>query len=226
MRTMSNSGRPGENPVPPLPDTIAPPAPPVEPSPERPAEAVKGLRPGSYLINYTPTVSFFASYDGTLRIDASGERLLASGDLYQRDIVTDAVGTPALGPPPDPAGGIPVLPIKSYRYYLRVTELAETKDGIRLVFESHRHNALQFDFFDGSIPNWIKEGPFSALLLRTEAPAGFPAHGDFFVGDVATQAGDTIGQMSIGYLSSYLRKATVEIDRVSYSEPPLASGIG
>ena len=58
------------------------------------------------------------------------------------------------------------------------------------------------------------------------APAGFPSSSDYLEGDVKNSTGTIVGRLSMGWVSQYLRRATVEIDRVSVSEAPLDNGAG
>lgn len=221
-------------PVPPLPDPIEPrpsqtPSPPIETSPTpQPSPPLSSLHSGCYLINYSPNVDAMVSYDGTLRVDTATGRLIASGDLYQRDIVVpDDSGSPiALAPPPDPAAGIPIFPIKFYRYYLRVTQILETGGAFSLAFETHRFSVETVTLLDGSLTNWPKESAFTVLMAPAPAPAGYPSPDHYFVGDVTNDAGTTVGPLSMGLVSPHLRKAIVEIDRVSVSELPLDNGAG
>jgi predicted Zn-dependent protease len=58
------------------------------------------------------------------------------------------------------------------------------------------------------------------------APSGYPSGGDYLTGDVKNASGSVVGRIAMGWVSKYLRKATVEIDRVSQAEAPLDSGGG
>ena len=93
---------------------------------------------GCYFIRFTPTSpsahSDGRSYEGTLRLETKTGRPIASGDLYQRVFDPNtAFGT--FGPPPDPKAGIPIFPIASWRYYLRVTDVLPTEGGFCIAFE-------------------------------------------------------------------------------------------
>ena len=187
----------------------------------------RSLRCGCYLINYTPAGSPLISYDGTLRVECHSSGRTASGDLYQRRTILlppiskfpPRPGKIVLGPAPSPAAGIPVLPRASYRYYLRVTTILEyftTSDSFTLGFEMYR-------FSSGA---WTNEGAFTALMSWVAAPAGYPSAGDYLTGDLKNGSGTVVGRLTMGWLSKYLRKATVEIDRVAASEAPLNNGAG
>ena len=131
--------------LPPLPDPLPPvpfPFPPVptplpSPLPQLPLPLpipdprisfppihFRSLRCGCYLINYTPQVSIFNTYDGTMRVECHSNGRTASGDLYQRNFVIlppTPVPLPRppfiasspriiLANPPSPTGGIPIFP--------------------------------------------------------------------------------------------------------------------
>jgi hypothetical protein len=176
------------------------------------------------VIGYTPTTGDLpAKYDGTLRVEASSERMVASGDLYARKFDFDAVD---FFPGPEPQAGIPILPIDSYRYYLRVTRISDTGSGFSLAFEALRFSAEPVQLLDGSNSRWLMEGALTAMMAPELAPAGFPSPELYFGGDVANAAGATIGRLTMGFVSPFLRKATVEIDRVPVAELPLDNGAG
>ena len=65
---------------------------------------------------------------------------------------------------------------------------------------------------------WSNEGAFTAQMSWVAAPAGYPSSGDYLEGDVRNAGGAIIGRFTRGWVSSYLRKATVEVDRVTHSE--------
>ncbi|MCX6678682.1 MAG: hypothetical protein NTU95_12185 [Methanothrix sp.] len=189
----------------------------------------KSLKCGCYLVNYTPKVGNLLTYDGTLRIECDSSRT-TSGDLYQRSIFyfpkpSQIIGQPPktipiLLPGPNPASGIPIFSIKSYRYYLRVTDILEgvtTGNSFSLGFEMYRFTA----------PNsWASEGVFTASMSWKTAPTGYPSSSSYLEGDVKNSAGTVVGRLTMGWVSKYLRKATIEIDRVSVSEAPLNNSSG
>ena len=204
---------------------IPPIAPPVPPLPFPPIH-IKSLRGGCYLTNFTPTGGGVVTYDGTMRIERNVGGVTASGDLYQRKPITiqRPFPLPPLilpGFPPNPAAGIPVFARGQYRYYLRVTTILEHftfGNSFSLGFERHRFNA--------GTNTWTNEGAFTAQMSWLAAPAGFPSSGDYLAGDVKNSGGVVVGRLTMGWVSPYLRKVTVEIDRVSVSEAPLNNGAG
>ena len=207
---------------------------PSPPLPERAADAPRqdrGSLPvadGCHLITFitfVPKNKEPQRYVGTLRVETTSGRPLASGDLYDRpfDLDADPPGPQAL---PDPAQGIPIFPLASYRYYLRVTRIEGRGDGFALGFEVMRFSPQVVTFFDGSASYWSSEGAFTALMAPAPAPEGFASRGPFFVGTVANAAGREVGEMSMSHFSPHLRRAILEIDRVARTELPLDNGKG
>ena len=204
--------------------------------------ALHSVRCGCWLIKYSPKGTPLVVYDGTLRVECHSAGRTASGDLYQRQVlvlppivvgplpvlpgpgpivpIRDAPLGPLLLSGPNPASGIPILPRGRYRYYVRVTTLPENfyvGSGFTLGFEMWRFTA----------PNsWALESTLSAQMVRMSAPAGYPSPSDYAEGDVKNAAGAVVGRLTMGWLSSYFRKCTVEIDTVNGSERPTSSGIG
>lgn len=191
----------------------------------------KSLRGGCYLMRYTPIQRAGAlqplHYDGTLRVERlSPTNVTASGDLYvHQPLKIWPFPFPPLGgikpAEPNPALGIPIFARKNYRYYMRVTQILEGSTflhSFQFGFELHR--------FDHTNKSWTVEGPFAAKMVWSAAPPGYPSAGDYLHGVVKTLAGAAAGWLTIGRISKYLRKATLEIDCVSASESPLENGLG
>lgn len=192
---------------------------PIPPLVPVPPLLLKSLKCGCYLVNYRPAQNRLLSYDGTIRVECHSNGRTASGDLYQRRIRVFPP-PPALFPAPSPAAGIPILPRAQYRYYLRVTQLLEN-------FTVANNFTLGFEMYRFTAPNsWVNEGAFKAQMFWKPAPAGFPSPGDYLEGDVKNAAGAITGKLTMGWVSKFLRKITVEIDRVAVSEAPTDSGAG
>jgi hypothetical protein len=101
------------------------------------------------------------------------------------------------------------LPLARYRYYLRVTQILEGftgAGGFMLGFEMYRFTAPI---------TWANEGSFTAWMTWKPAPAGYSSSGDYLEGDVKDSSGAVVGGLTMGWVSKYLRKATVEVDHVS-----------
>jgi hypothetical protein len=227
---------------PPLPDPLPPfsdspiPLPPFDPIFRR------NLRSGCYLINYKPAGSPLVTFDGTLRVESFAFGRRASGDLYQRPIVfgpfppiprppiprppipipgpNPLVRRPFFFPAPNPSEGIPILARAQYRYYLRVTQIVQrfaSGNGFKLGFEMYRFTAPG---------TWTNEGAFTARMTWQAAPSGYPSSDEYLEGDLQNSVGTVVGRLTMGWVSQYLRKATIEIDRVAESEAPLDNGAG
>ena len=189
------------------------------------------LADGCYFVAYGLDVDNFI-YQGTLRVESRSGRLSASGDLYRFEPRTNE-GAPSIGSAPPPCPGIPIFPIDDYRYYMRVTRIEPADTGFALVFEAHRFIPRSFLTLDGNMsPHWTVEGTYTANMAPAAAPPGYPSPEFFFVGDVftggdiSTGEGRQVGKLQIGWISSVLRKAVIEIDRVPESEVPRGNGAG
>lgn len=225
--------------VPPLPELIPPAGDGPDPQPQSdedgvgisvraipgaliPPIALRSVRCGCWLLNYTPTGSGFVTFDGTMRVECHDAGRTASGDLYQRGIrFAGFPPRPVLGPAPNPAGGIPIFARSRYRYYVRVTEILERftiGTGFRLGFQLYR--------FDAAAGTWSNEGAFNAQMTWIQAPSGYPSANNYLEGDVRNAANTVVGRLKMGWLSARLRRVVVEIDTVAGSERPVDNGSG
>lgn len=168
------------------------------------------------------------TYDGTMRIECHSNGRTASGDLYQRRVIKLPIPPKVILPPgPKPAAGIPILARTRYRYYLRVTQILEwftIGQSFTLGFEVWRFTKSSGGWSTGG--TWTNEGAFTALMTWQAAPSGYPSSSDYPAGDVKNSNGAVVGRLTMGWVSQYLRKATVEIDRVNQSEATLSNGTG
>ncbi|MDP3816818.1 hypothetical protein [Pseudomonas sp.] len=201
---------------------------------------LRSLRAGCWLLNYKPSGAPLVSYDGTLRVESHSEGRTASGDLYQRPVIflpipvvspfpllQSKLGAsrnlalkPILLAGPSPAAGIPILSRSRYRYYVRVTSLPEyfyLGSSFSLGFQLYRFTALN---------SWVLDNTLTAQMVRMAGPAGYPSPSNYAEGDVKNAANVVVGRLSMGWLSTYLRRCTVEIDTVNGSERPTNSGVG
>ena len=233
--------------LPPLPDLL-PPAedapgttPPISPVPIPPPLLLRSVRCGCWLVSYRPRGAPLIVYDGTMRVECHSAGRTASGDLYQRPVVLLPIPVPPIPIPPpippvppvphpaprpvllsgpNPANGIPILARGRYRYYVRVTSLPEN-------FYVGSSFGLGFELYRYTAPNsWALESTLTAQMVRMPAPAGFPSASDYAEGDVKDGTGTIVGRLTMGWLSKYFRKCTVEIDTVAGSEQPVDSGAG
>ncbi|MGW8392433.1 hypothetical protein [Pseudoduganella sp. HUAS MS19] len=230
---------------PPMPDAMEMPSPQsaadIRPQIPGPGEIVnpafpliKSVRPGCYLLNYTPSGISLVTYDGTMRVEKHADGRTASGDLYQRPVLILPLKSalpadltrPLLLAGPNPASGIPVLSRSRYRYYLRVTKILENftfGNSFTLGFEMWRFTKNPGAWNTGG--TWSKE-EVTALMSWQPAPAGFPAPAHYLAGDVKNAANVIVGRLTMGWVSDFLRKATIEVDRVSHSEAVVSNGAG
>jgi hypothetical protein len=187
-----------------------------------PMTPARTLRGGCYFVRYTPlqtspTRPGAIHYLGTLRVHRVGATLTVSGDLYLRHV---SAGSPDdAAREPDPADGIPVFPRADYRYYLRATGVSDspgTQESFTLTFELFRFNA--------AVSAWTNDGVSTVQLSWTTAPPGYPSGADYLTGDVRNSAGSVTGTLSLGWVSPFLRRSTVEIDRVPDGVVPRTNG--
>ncbi len=231
------------NPIPPLPPAPTQLQPPLQPIPQpfpQPITfpTIRSLKEGCYLIRYTPkatgTVFIFTHYDGTMRIERDGSNTIASGDIraQRSPFPTLPLQPPGPGPippspvrflplEPNPANGIPIFPRDRYRYYLRVTQILES-------FILGNSFTLGFDRwkFDHTTKTWTNEGPFTAVMSWTPAPASYPSTSNYLTGDVKDSTNAVVGTLTMGWVSNYFRRVVIEVDRVSQSESPVDNGAG
>lgn len=240
--TLIGSFPPLPDPLPPFPEPPIPqPLPHPYPYPEAipypkpwPPFILRSLRCGCYLVNYKPNGSALVTYDGTLRVECHTSGRTASGDLYQRPVIwLPFPGIPSttwkavLLAGPNPASGIPILSRSRYRYYLRVTQILEyftLSNSFTLGFEMWRFTKSSGGWSTGG--TWTNEGAFTALMTWQSAPSGYPSSGDYLAGDVKNSSNTVVGRLTMGWVSQHLRRATIEIDRVSQSETPINNGAG
>lgn len=175
-----------------------------------------GPQCGCHLLNFQPTRSR-ENYDGTLRVECHTGGYTLSGDLYQRPLSfsTPSYTTQA----PNPSHGIPIFAIQDYRYYLRAIQLSELPGqfkGFMLTFELYN--------YEKQAQSWQNEGIFTAQMNWIDAPIGYPSPTDYFEGEVRNTHGKVIGRLEMWWVSKYLRKATIEIDRVEDTGELLNNG--
>jgi hypothetical protein len=202
-----------------LPDAVA--DAPADETPDGGAASPRGtLRAGCHLVAFTRDGGpLSVRYVGTLRVEREETGTVASGDLYLHGVVGEP---PDLLPEEaDPGAGIPIFARSRYRYYIRVTGPEEpARDGAAAVlrFELYR--------YDHPSNTWSAEGTFSAELHQTAAPGGYPHAEEFLRGEVRDSSGRQAGEITIGWVSPFVRRATLEIDRVADCERPLANAAG
>lgn len=168
------------------------------------------LPPGAYLIRLALGQSPAPQYVGVLRVHGDGGAVAASGDLY-----LDASAPPA--PAAGPMRALPVFPRRHYRHYLRVTAIEPQPPSldVRIGFERYGYAV--------ATRSWSRDETLSGHLARRTAPAEFAGDAPYFAGPVRSASG-TAGQIAIGWVSSALRRAVVEVDRVAAAPFPRNNG--
>ncbi|MBL8342268.1 MAG: hypothetical protein JNL30_12435 [Rubrivivax sp.] len=165
------------------------------------------------------------SHEGTLRVEHRAGRVLASGDLYVFD--DSRLNEPiSAGSVPAPGPGVPAFAVAGYAYHLRVTRLEPAASGFTLGFEAHRYIAHGARLLDDG--HWSREGTITMVMQRAEAPPGHPSADRFYTGEFVAEPNGAAKTMRLqmGHVSSALRKAVIEIDRVKDTRTPLDNGAG
>ena len=196
------------------------------------------LRQGCYLLRFLPTAEMrvgtsslyensadnFGHFDGTMRITQENGEIKASGDLYyhipftpnDEDLDSEFWDWPLFEPTTE---RIQIFPFDKYRFYVHVAAFKphETHtDTFNIRFELHEflHDLRRFD----------NRGCFFSRLRRSLAPRGYHSRLDYLAGEVTDWNNNVVGMITMGWVSDYLRRAVVEIDRVPASEAPLNNG--
>lgn len=186
---------------------------PLTPDPVLPLAPPPGgaqlLNGGCWLINLTTLGQPPRVYDGTMRIDRDATHVTASGDLYRRP------GASA-GSPPAVGTTVPIFPRDDYSRYIRVVGLEE-----HLFPQSARLDLEIWGFYSN---NWVLPDIFKGSLDRMPPPSHFPVTADYFAGNLTRADGASVVRFSMGWVTSHLRKVTVEIDSVAGCEQPADNG--
>jgi hypothetical protein len=192
-------------------------------SDDGPTAPLRAFRGGCYLARYTPlqmspTQPGAIYYLGTLRVQQIGATVTISGDLYLRRVAPPSQPSSL---EPDPGDGIPIFPRGDYRYYLRATQVTEAP-------QSTQSFALGLEMFrfNHATATWSNEAALTAELSWTTNPPGYPSEGDYLTGEMKNDAGSVTGTLTLGWVSKYLRRATLEIDNVPGSVVPRDNGYG
>ncbi|ORY14430.1 hypothetical protein BCR34DRAFT_232689 [Clohesyomyces aquaticus] len=176
------------------------------------------LKSGGWLMTYTPTGSSTV-YKGPLRVTSNSSSLYISGDWYNGTVQ------------PNPADGVPILPRANYFAFTRATKLtAGANGGFDLALEAFRFRGIRkigqnyTDWDDNETP---LDGGYTISLSPASSPSGYPDSKQYFKGDLKfTSSGKVAGQFTIGWVSQYIRKITLEIGTVSGLEIPQKDSSG
>lgn len=179
------------------------------------------LTPGCYRITYTPTLSFF-NYHGTMRVDTVGSGTTISGDLYQ--FFSFPFPWPPFPPLPIFPFDIPVYPRNQYYSYLKVTNIQRSPIittgpcNLTLTAEEYVYTQPSAGSFNGSFPT-TPSRTVTIVLSPQPPPLGFT--GSYFAGTVY-ENGIAQGSFTMGWVSSYFRKATLEVHTLTGAATPTA----
>lgn len=225
-----------DGPVPhlPLPFPVQPLPQPQLPIPLPPLHRCNiNLPEGCYRIAFMPN-SQLGSYQGTMRVDKSGGKLTVSGDLYWSPPFLHPIGIPPMPflPFPFPVPlGIPVYARNRYHSYLKVTNVSIPVFSwgpctLTLTVEQYEYTQPPAGSYDGSFPA-TPTRTLTIALSPQAPPAGFTS--SYFSGTVSEGATPK-GSFTMGWVSSFFRKATLEIDTltgaVAAQAVPALSGSG
>lgn len=197
--------------LPPLPDAIAADEPEdlagEMPAPETPApvDGGRGPRAGGWRVRLEPEGGA-ETLVGPLRVTHDADdRLRASGDLYA--VPRDGGAASAA------AAALDAHPRASHREYLRVTRLAARGGGeLEARVETYRV---------GSDHRWVPARRLTARL-RTDDPAALRR----WSGTALDPAGAPAGRLSLDWVSPFVRRAILEIDREPGAAAPRGNGAG
>lgn len=183
---------------------------------------------GCYRLDITTSsplgkLAFFTSYKvGTLRVENNGTSYVISGDTYRYsffDVVWGS-GIPDAGP-----SDITIFPRNRYGSYLQATSISIpriTKGDcvITLDLDEYDYTQPPAGSFDGTFPTTPSRS-MTIYLTPATAPAGYS--GPYFTGQVYI-GGVLQANMSVtlAYVSSYFRKASIEIHTMTGAIAPAA----
>jgi hypothetical protein len=199
------------------------------------------LREGCYRITFQPKRGTNVFY-GTMRVDKSGGKTVISGDLYR--FLSPIVSVPsrvaaAASAAARPASTsifarplpIPIYARNKYHSYLKVVDIKmpspASKCSFTLKTEEYVYTQPPAGSFNGSFPPSPGSRTVKIVLSPAAPPPGYTSV--YFEGKLMEGATDK-GTFKMGWVSSYFRRATLEIDTLKGAVPPLpvpaASGSG
>ncbi len=217
----------------PITPEVASEAPPVTSATNlQPADACQiNLREGCYRVTFQPNTGT-SIFHGTMRVEKRADRSVISGDLYRflnPNISLPASVAAAAASAVRPAAntifdlplGIPVYPRGKYHSYLQVTRVTMPQPGGRCVFEL---TAQEYVFtqpppgqFNGTFPPAPGTRTVRIELGNAVRPPGY--NSVYFEGKLFEGATGK-GSFKMGWVSSFFRRAVVEIDTLKGAVPP------
>jgi hypothetical protein len=190
------------------------------------------LRAGCYYLHFVPTYPYWGEndppqdrerevreYAGTMRVvHYNNEGTVALTPTETKNgkvgLVVNISGDLYAMPPSYPApenDQIPIFPIKEYRFYLLATKIEEGEKGEFI---------LSLDSYELSAQSEVP-CPIQASLKWAPAPLDSLSAFDYLEGSVVAEDGSQIGVLSLKWITDYLRRAVLEIDRVNDVRTPL-----
>lgn len=205
-----------------------PPVPPLPPLPPLPPKlCIINLKQGCYRITFKPTSGVNVFY-GTMRVETSAGNTIISGDLYRFLNLTFPF-PPVLEPPnlvvsPLPFN-IPVYARNRYYSYLKVTNIQRSPIfttgpcNLTLTAQEYVYTQPPAGSFNGTFPAAPGTRTVTIVLAHAPAPVGFS--GPYFEGKLY-EGGVEKGTFTMGWVSSFFRRATIEVDTLTGSVAPTA----
>jgi hypothetical protein len=191
------------------------------------------LRAGCYELRFIPTYPYWGENDppqdrerevreyvGTMRVvHYNNEGTIALTPTETKNgkvgVVVNISGDLYAMPPSyqvSDCDQIPIFPISEYRFYLLANKIEEGDKGEFILY---------LDSYELSPTAGPEPCPIEARLKWTAAPAASISAFDYLEGSVFAEDGTQIGEMSLKWISDYLRRAILEIDRVNDVRTPL-----
>jgi hypothetical protein len=192
------------------------------------------LREGCYRITFQPKQST-STFHGTMRVEKGGANATISGDLYRFlnpsislpasiATVTTTVERPVVAGIFSLPLTIPVYPRNKYYSYLKVTgiqmpPLLGARCEFTLTAQEYVYTQPPPGQFNGTFPPAPGTRTVRIVLHNAPAPPGYTSvyfEGKLFEGTTEQ------GTFKMGWISSFFRRATVEIDTLTGAVAPQA----
>jgi hypothetical protein len=190
------------------------------------------LPTGCYRITFKPNASFIV-YHGAMRVDTANGNTTISGDLYRFLqfpwlFTTAESAKTSIKPFPFPFPfpyGIPIYARNRYYSYLKVTQVQRSPIfttgpcQLTLTAQEYAYTQPPAGSFDGTFPAAPGSRTVTIVLEPRPAPIGYT--GSYFEGTLY-EGGIAQGTFTMGWVSSFFRKATLEIDTLAGAVAPAA----
>jgi hypothetical protein len=192
------------------------------------------LREGCYRITLQPKTGT-SIFHGTMRVEKTPTKTVISGDLYR--FLNPVIGLPApvaaaasTAVRPAPSSflpiklGIPIYARDKYYSYLKVTNIQmpgpfASKCAFTLKAQEYVYTQPPPGQFNGTFPAAPGTRTIDIVLSNAVGPPGYSSV--YFEGKVF-QGGVEKGTFKMGWVSTFFRKATVEVDTLKGAVAPQA----